>query len=223
MARTYGQYCGLARAADLVGERWALLVVRDLITRPRRFSELRAGLPGIPPTVLTARLRELESAGVIQRVPAPLPASGLHYTLTPYGDDLGALVVALGRWGAQRMGPARAGEVVTDGSFAAALLSGITDRRPGRDLVVEVRGPGGSAHLAFRSAGAIVSPGPAESPDVVLEGPALRELLAHRTTVRRAVAHGTLVVTGRPTLAQEAIDALDVPLDQGFDLGALQS
>lgn len=77
--------------------------------------------------------------------------------------------------------------------------------------------------MAFRSDGASVTPGPAKSPDVVLEGPALRELLAHCTTVRRAVAHGSLVVTGRATLAQEAIDALDVPLDQGFDLGALRS
>lgn len=222
MARTYGQYCGLARAADLVGERWALLVVRDLITGPRRFSELRDGLPGIPPTVLTARLRELESAGVIRRVPAPLPASGLRYTLTPYGDDLGNAVVALGRWGARRMGPVRAGEVVTDGSLAAALLSGITSRRPGRDLVVEVRGPGASAYLAFRSGVASVTPGPAPSPDVVLEGPALRELLAHRTTVRHAMAGGSLIVTGRPILAQEAIDALDVPLDQSDDPVAQQ-
>ena len=82
--RTYGQYCGIARALEIVGERWALLVVRDLLLGPRRFTDLQRGLGKVPTNVLSSRLKELEESGVIRRRALPRPASGVAYELTDY-------------------------------------------------------------------------------------------------------------------------------------------
>jgi DNA-binding HxlR family transcriptional regulator len=100
-ARTYGDACGTARALDLVGERWALLVVRELLLGPKRFTDLRAGLPNASPNVLAQRLRELEDGGVLARRTLPPPASARVYELTAWGLQLEPVVQALGRWGAQ--------------------------------------------------------------------------------------------------------------------------
>lgn len=88
MSKDYGQFCGLANAATTLGERWALLLVRDLSVGPRRFKELHEGLPGIPTSVLTTRLRELETAGIAQRQIADSAQRGVVYALTPYGEQL---------------------------------------------------------------------------------------------------------------------------------------
>src|SRR4051795_1875956 len=97
--RTYGDRCGVARALDLVGDRWALLVVRELLLGAKRFSDLRAGLPGVSPDVLAQRLRELEEAGVVRRTKLPPPAAARVYELTERGAELEPVVLALGRWG----------------------------------------------------------------------------------------------------------------------------
>jgi DNA-binding HxlR family transcriptional regulator len=98
--RTYGELCGIARALDVVGERWALLVVRELILGPKRFTDLRTGLPHIAPDVLAQRLRELERAGVLRRRTLPPPAGSRVYELTERGRELEPVLIALGRWGA---------------------------------------------------------------------------------------------------------------------------
>src|SRR5256885_2853446 len=98
-ARSYGQFCGLARALELVGERWALLIVRDLLVGPRRFTDLRQGLPRIPTNVLSERLKELEHAGVVRRRVLPRPAASVVYELTDYGSQLDDVVMRLGLWG----------------------------------------------------------------------------------------------------------------------------
>src|SRR5260370_5437408 len=121
--RTYGQYCGFARALEIVGERWALLVVRDLLVGPKRFTDLLRGLAGIPTNVLTTRLKELEQAGIIQRRVLPRPASSIIYELTPYGLELEDIVVRLGLWGAKTLAEPRNGEVVTVDSLIMALRS----------------------------------------------------------------------------------------------------
>jgi DNA-binding HxlR family transcriptional regulator len=119
--REYGQYCGVTRALEMVGERWGLLIVRDLLVGPRRYSDLKRGLPKIPTNILATRLKEMEDAGVIERQILPRPSSGVAYVLTPYGRELEAAVLALGRWGAQSLGPLRNGEVVTSDSLTMAL------------------------------------------------------------------------------------------------------
>src|SRR3981189_2283805 len=95
-ARSYGQYCGLARALELVGERWALLIVRDLLVGPRRFTDLRQGLPRIPTNVLSDRLTELEQSGIIRRRVLPRPSGSVVYELTEYGSRLEDAVLRLG-------------------------------------------------------------------------------------------------------------------------------
>src|ERR687893_251309 len=99
--RTYGDGCGIAHALDLLGERWALLVVRELLLGPKRFTDLRDGLPNASPNVLAQRLRELEQAGVVRRRKLPLPAASRVYELTDWGMELEPVIVRLGRWGAR--------------------------------------------------------------------------------------------------------------------------
>src|SRR3954452_4036132 len=99
--RTYGQGCGTAHALDLVGDRWALLVVRELVLGPKRFTDLRDGLGGIGPNVLSQRLKELEEAGVIRQRVLPPPAASTVYELTEWGSELDDIVVRLARWGAR--------------------------------------------------------------------------------------------------------------------------
>jgi len=106
-ARDYGQYSGITQALELVGERWAMLIVRDLLVGPRRYGELAAGLPRIPSNILAARLKELQAAGVIRRVPR---SRVIVYELTPYGHELEPVVLALGAWGFKTMGDPRAGK-----------------------------------------------------------------------------------------------------------------
>ena len=99
--RTYGDPCGIARALDLVGERWALLIVRELILGPKRFTDLRVGLPTLSPNVLSQRLRELEQGGLVTTRRLPPPAGATIYELTEWGAELEPVLLALGRWGSR--------------------------------------------------------------------------------------------------------------------------
>ena len=111
-ARDYGQYSGVASALELVGERWALLIVRDLLVGPRRYTDLKAGLPRIPTNILSTRLKELQEGGVIRR--APLHHS-VVYDLTDFGRGLEDIVLALGRWGLSSAdAPSNTGIITSD-------------------------------------------------------------------------------------------------------------
>src|SRR4051812_9347702 len=96
--RTYGDGCGIAHALDLVGERWALLVVRELLLGPKRFTDLRTGLPNVSPNVLAQRLRELEAAAIVRRRKLPPPAGSWTYELTEWGHELEPIAMSLGTW-----------------------------------------------------------------------------------------------------------------------------
>src|ERR671918_2661532 len=96
--RTYGDGCAIAHGLDLVGERWALLVVRELLLGPKRFTDLRDGLPNASPNVLAQRLRELEQAEIVQRRKLPPPSAARIYELTDWGRDLKPIVISLGTW-----------------------------------------------------------------------------------------------------------------------------
>src|ERR671933_1792279 len=113
-ARSYEQFCGIARALDL-------LVVRDLLLGPKRFTDLRHGLPGIGSNVLAARLKELERAGVVQRRTLPPPAASTVYELTEYGRELEEPLLALGRWGARSLGRRQPGDALRAEWLAVAL------------------------------------------------------------------------------------------------------
>jgi DNA-binding HxlR family transcriptional regulator len=169
-SRSYRQYCGIARALDLVGDRWALLVVRDLLLGPRRFSDLRATLPGIGSNVLTTRLRELERAGVVRRRELPPPAASSVYELTEYGRDLEPILLALGRWGARTLGPREDGQALRSEWLAVALRAyfdpGAAD---GLDATVELGLPGGTFAARIADGTLTVLPGADGPADLRIE------------------------------------------------------
>jgi DNA-binding HxlR family transcriptional regulator len=105
MTKQFKQYCPLAHALGLVGERWAFLVVRELLHGPKRYTDLLEGLPGIGTNILAARLRGLEEAGVVRKRQLPPPAASKVYELTEYGAELEEVFYALARWGARSLGP----------------------------------------------------------------------------------------------------------------------
>ena len=120
--RTYGEACRLAHALDLVGERWALLVVRELLLGPKRFTDLRAGLPHASPNILAERLRELEAGAVVRKRKLPPPAASSVYELTEWGRELEPVVTRLGAWGARSPIPPTSREINVD-SIVLALGS----------------------------------------------------------------------------------------------------
>jgi DNA-binding HxlR family transcriptional regulator/putative sterol carrier protein len=119
--RTYGDGCAIARALDVVGERWALLVVRELLLGPKRYTDLRGGLPNASPNVLSERLRQLERAGVIRRRKLPPPAGSRVYELTEWGHELEDVVTSLGRWGARSPTPPGDTPIASPDSVILAL------------------------------------------------------------------------------------------------------
>lgn len=197
--RSYRQYCGLARALDVVGDRWALLIVRELLEGPRRYGELLNGLPGIASNLLVERLRSLLESGVVSR------HSDGRYALTPWGDGLHEAVYALGRWA----GPLMA-RPLGDDEFRAhwlrhvvvALFEGVDHRRG--DLTVEIHV--GDESMTLISAGGRVrlAPGRATMPDLVLSGPpdSLVGLIGGRIRIAQAQARGVSVVGDARKLSQ---------------------
>jgi len=119
--RTYGDGCAIARGLDLVGERWALLVVRELLLGPKRYTDLHRGLRNASPNVLYERLRELERAGIVRRRKLPPPAGSRVYELTDWGYELEQTVMSLGRWAARSPTPASAAPIVSADSVVLAL------------------------------------------------------------------------------------------------------
>jgi DNA-binding HxlR family transcriptional regulator len=108
--RSYRQYCAIARALDVVGERWTFLIVRELLTGPKRFKDLLEGLPGIGTNLLSGRLKELEGEGLLRRATLPPPAGSAVYELTERGRDLEPVLMGLARWGVDLLGSPRPGE-----------------------------------------------------------------------------------------------------------------
>jgi DNA-binding HxlR family transcriptional regulator len=117
--RSYGDSCGIARALDLVGERWTLLIVRELVLGAKRFTDLRTGLPAVSADVLSLRLRELEAAGLVGRRTLPPPAAARVYELTKWGQELEPALHALGRWGSRTALPAQAPPLSADAAVVA--------------------------------------------------------------------------------------------------------
>jgi DNA-binding HxlR family transcriptional regulator len=199
-ARDYGQYSGVTQALELVGERWAMLIVRDLLVGPRRYGELAAGLPRIPSNILAARLKELQAAGVIRRAPR---SRIIVYELTPYGRELEPVVLALGAWGFKALGEPREEQVITPDSMTidlrTAFRANVAANLPATayaahvgtaDLLIWVNGTGlavtrgdvrrgaGSVDLAFTASAGI------------------RRLISGELAADRAIATGVVEVLG---------------------------
>jgi DNA-binding HxlR family transcriptional regulator len=138
--KTYGEFCSLAKSLDVVGDRWALLVVRELLLGPRRFTDLQAGLPGVGTNVLSTRLRELEAEGIIERTVVPSPTPAVLYDLTEDGRDLKPVVQAFSRWGARRLTRVGTDDVLKPQWFVLSLAANLPRERldAGTSFVLEI-------------------------------------------------------------------------------------
>lgn len=169
--RTYGQYCGLAKALDHVGDRWSLLIVRELLLGPARFSDLREALPGVATNLLTERLRFLEGGGVLRRVPRGRPVRAVVYELTDVGRGLEEAVSALVRWGGRWMtaGPSP-GEAFQPRWLVIALRSLLAGDAPaGVSGEVEVRAHGEAITVSATGGKRSVELGASTRPGAVVE------------------------------------------------------
>jgi DNA-binding HxlR family transcriptional regulator/putative sterol carrier protein len=168
--RSYDDGCAAAHGLDLVGERWALLVVRELILGPKRFTDLRAGLPAISPNVLTERLEELERSSVLVRRKLPPPAGAWVYELTDWGRELEPTIMALGRWAARS--PSVMEKQCPIGVDALILsFRAMFDANAARgfDARFELRFGDDRFQARFAGGAMEITRGPAERPDVVIE------------------------------------------------------
>jgi DNA-binding HxlR family transcriptional regulator len=196
--RTYGDRCGVARALDLVGERWALLVVRELLLGPKRFTDLRAGLPHVSPDILAQRLRELEESGIVRRRTLPPPAGSRIYELTERGQELEPIVLALGRFGSVAPFPPGEAEIGVDAVVVALKSLFSASAADGLKASYELRL--GDQHFSVRVGdGRLeVARGSAAAPDAIVEsGPGtLATVLWHGRKVEEARRSGDLAIEG---------------------------
>lgn len=222
-ARSYGSYCGLARALEIVGERWALLVVRDLLVGPRRFTDLQRGLPRIPTNVLSARLKELEQAAVVRRRLLPRPGGAIVYELTDRGRALEPAVLALGRWGAPLLGEPAADEIVTADSLVMAIRTTFhADAARGLHLGYELHVADLVVHARIDDGALAAAAGPLPAADLVIEtGPALPALLAGELDPADAIADGAVRIHGEPALLSTFVSVFRIePAPAGATLEA---
>ncbi|ADJ48610.1 HxlR family transcriptional regulator [Amycolatopsis mediterranei S699] len=201
-ARTYGQFCGLARALEIVGERWSLLVVRDLMLGPKRFDDLQHTLPRIPVSILTSRLNELEEAGVVRRRVLSQLDAGVVYELTEYGTELDHIVLDLGLWGSRSLTYPRPDEVFTlDTAIISLYTTFQEEAAAGVHVNYELHHPGDMIVHAMVDDGALkASAGALPAADLVIEpqGPAVLDLLNGSLTAQDAISSGKVRVQGDP-------------------------
>lgn len=211
--RTYGDACGIPRALDRVGERWSLLIVRELLLGPKRFTDLKTGLPHASPNVLSERLRELERTGVVQRRTLAPPAGSRVYELTEWGLELEPVLDALGRWGARA--PLSPPEV--EMSFDAHILSLRTlfdpDLAEGFRATLELR----LGEQRFRAEVAEerleLVRGEAPAPDAIVEtDPGTLIALAHRRVrLQQAVRAGHVAIEGDTGVVERFVGLFTLP------------
>ena len=202
----YGQVCAIARALDVVGERWSLLLVRELSLGPRRYRDLAAGLPGIPSNVLAARLKDLQAAGVVTRRTLPAPADVTVYELTGAGRALQPALKELLDWG-MRYGPEPSQDDVSQPSWPLLAAVGRPSALPAGQ-VCELRVGPEFFYLSSDAGTLTVRRGPAPDGDAVVTMPAdtLYRLVLGQTTVTDAVRHAT--VDGDTGIARRALEPL---------------
>ena len=204
--RQYDQYCPLACALDIVGERWAMLIVRELLLGPRRFADLETGLPGIGTNTLTTRLDEMVNAGVIGKRRLPAPAAAMVYQLTEWGRGLEPIVHAIARWGTPRLSVA-APKYALRASWLAVALKAFFQSEAVSDLDadVELVLPTGTLILHFDRGTLQITEGEAELPAARIFGtePGFLQFL----TTGNASAAGTLRVEGDGRLLDRLIEA----------------
>ena len=195
--REYGQYDGVTRAMELVGERWAMLIVRDLLVGPRRNGELAAGLPRIPSNILAARLKELQAVGVIRRAPR---SRIVIYELTPYGRELEPVVLALGAWGFKALGDPRDEQILTPDAMTIALRAAFRPQVAADLPATAYAARFGPAELLIRVDGTALDVTRGEGPvDLAFTaGPDIHRILSGELAPDHAIATGLIEVLRGP-------------------------
>jgi DNA-binding HxlR family transcriptional regulator len=213
---SYHQYCPVAHALDLVGDRWTLLIIRDLLVGPKRFVDLQTGLPGLGTNILTARLKGLEQNGVVARRFLPPPAASTVYELTPYGTKLEESLTALAHWGAQSLGSLQPDQVIEPDAVMMALYGLF---KSGKALegsaTYEIRCEDErfpqtfSVHVHEKDVE--VMRGGAAAPDVVmsLHVETLYALSGQQMSLQDTIAHGTVTLEGHAQARTDFISKLD--------------
>jgi DNA-binding HxlR family transcriptional regulator/putative sterol carrier protein len=211
--RSYRQNCALALALDRVGERWTLLLIRELLTGPKRYKDLLANLPGIGTNLLATRLKQLEAEGVVRRVTLPPPAGTPAYKLTEQGRELEPAVVELVRWGLRYLGPWRKNILYRPGWSVLALKATFhPERARGVGETYEFDVEGEVFHVRVEDGRIETRQGPAWKPDLVLRTDArtFLRLALGEVTAEAAIRSGSLRVEGGPKTLKRAGEILGV-------------
>ena len=218
--RSYGEACGIPRALDRVGERWALMVVRELLLGPKRFTDLREGLPHMSADVLAQRLRELECNGIVERRVLPPPAASKVYELTAWGRELESVLIALGRWGARAPLSADEEPCMSLDSHVLSLQT-LFDSELAGDFAptVELRLGGHVFALEVVDGRLEAERGAAVEPDIVIStDPGTLLGLAHREIeLADAIAAGDAEVTGDKRAARRFLRLFPLPEPAAWD------
>jgi DNA-binding HxlR family transcriptional regulator len=212
--RSYGEACRFAYALDVVGERWALLVVRELLLGPKRFTDLRTGLPHASSNILSERLRDLEQSGVIQRRKLPPPAASTVYELTEWGRELEPVVTKLGAWGARSPIPPESQEIGPD-SIVLALRSLFDPAAAGEmDGVYELRLGDERFRVEVASGELKLGRGAAEEPVAKIafaDAPTFAAVLAGQLPLDEAIASGAAELNGSKRAAKRFLRLFPMP------------
>lgn len=214
-SRSYNQYCGLAYALDIVGERWTLLVVRELIAGPRRFKDLVDGLPGISTNLLAERLKSLEQQGLIRRRVLPPPAGSTVYELTRLGQGLERTLLELGKWGSQFVPPSMEGaSLLHVGSYALTLKTFFRpEQARGIDEIYELHVDGEVLHVQITAGEIHVRQGETHKADAVFHTDmrSYLGLLAGEVQPDQALERGLIRVEGDPGALDRFLSICGVP------------
>jgi DNA-binding HxlR family transcriptional regulator/putative sterol carrier protein len=215
--RSYNQYCALARALDVIGERWTLLLIRELLLGPKRYKDLLAGLPGIGTNLLAERLRALEALGLIERRTLPPPAGSTVYELTDVGRGLEPAVMELGRWGARFLGQPSAVDAMQPGWFFVSIRATFRPRLAARVTEsYEFRIAGETFNVVIEKGRLSVGQGAARAPDVIVSTDleTFIGLLAQQLQVADVVASGAVEIEGDAGALHHFVDIFAWPLTE---------
>ncbi|GCF11596.1 winged helix-turn-helix transcriptional regulator [Dictyobacter arantiisoli] len=213
--RSYHQYCSLAYALDLLGERWTLLIVRDLLLGPKRYKDLLYGLPGIGTNILAARLKELEQSNIIQRRVLPPPAGSTVYELTEYGQELDAIITAMTRWGAKSRGPRQPEQTLRPVTLVLELRENFNPEAAHHiQATYELCFEDNEIYTLQIANGVLeVKHGIATNPNLVVmvDVETFFQLRLQQCSTEEALAAGTLHLSGNPDLFPQFLDLFSPP------------
>ncbi|MGI8462209.1 MAG: winged helix-turn-helix transcriptional regulator [Solirubrobacterales bacterium] len=220
--RTYGDGCGAAHGLDLIGERWALLIVRELLLGPKRFTDLRAGVPGASPNVISERLRELERAGVVRRRKLPPPASSRVYELTEWGREIEPVVLGLGRWASRSPNMPQDLPIGRDSLILAMRTMFDADAAKGLEASYELRLDEDRFRAAVAGGELEVCRGSATEPDAIIEtgAPTWDALLFRDRPLADAISAGDVRVEGDTEAVERLLGLFPLPDPVAVEVGA---